>query len=242
MEYENSLNFLLYSYFKITLESDEEAIIEAAIDKAYYDATNQGAFNSGIAKNDVKSRNQANKAYQSVKDDILILFAENVFLKDKNWQKNWHESLCRAICEKYNNMNPKIKCKNRENAFTIGNAQKWVNMTLKNLYVIALVFQINEKNNNFTSSIISNAPEFQVPIDSYILQKLKNEGVNGVTGSGETYYYKGKAWSALDEYSEYTELQSAIKEIAEQENMTPIAWEGPAWIEVAEKRKSKSGK
>ena len=35
MEHENALNFLLFSYFGITLRSSAEDIINAAISKAY---------------------------------------------------------------------------------------------------------------------------------------------------------------------------------------------------------------
>lgn len=235
MKCENAINFLLYSYFKITLESDKDAIIEAAVDKAYHDATNQAAFNTRIAKDDLKSKDEAYRAYQSVKKDILIPFAKEISCIDENWHKN----LCRKICEKYKNMNIEIKCKNLDNAFTIGNAQKWVNMTLKNLYVIALVFEENGKNNDLTYSVISNAPNFHVPIDSYILQKLKENNINGVTGSGETYYYKNKAWSKLDGYDTYMELQNEIRKMA---GKNPIAWEGPAWLEVAKNRKNRNKK
>ena len=44
--FEIAINFLLYSYFKIALERESETIIQKAIDKAYFDATNQKAFNA----------------------------------------------------------------------------------------------------------------------------------------------------------------------------------------------------
>ena len=39
MEYENALNFLLFSYFGITLRSSAEDIINAAISRAYRDSS-----------------------------------------------------------------------------------------------------------------------------------------------------------------------------------------------------------
>ena len=72
--------------------------------------------------------------------------------------------------------------------FTCGQAQKWMNMTLKYLWLLDLLpAEIEEES-------------LHVPIDSFILQKLKEEQVPGVTNSGETYYYKRKVWSAITDY------------------------------------------
>ena len=46
--------------------------------------------------------------------------------------------------------------------------------------------------------------ELHVPVDSFILEALKetqqfNTEGNKITGSGESYYYNGEAWSAISD-------------------------------------------
>ena len=76
------------------------------------------------------------------------------------------------------------------------------------------------------------------PIDSYILQKLKKLEIEGVTGSGETFYYKKKCWSNIDKYNEYMELQEKIRKFAKADGKSVIEWENEAWIEMAVARKN----
>ena len=116
--------------------------------------------------------------------------------------------------------------------FTYGQAQKWVNMTLKYLWLLDML-----------PNGLSEA-ELHVPVDSFILEALKetqqfNTEENKITGSGESYYYNGEAWSAISEYKNYKNLQEGIRNIAEKQGISPIQWEGSAWMDVAKKRSSK---
>ena len=59
--------------------------------------------------------------------------------------------------------------------FTNGNAQKWLNMSLKYLWLLgALPNDIKEE-------------RLHAPIDSYILQKLRNLNEEGVTCSADAF-------------------------------------------------------
>ena len=144
---------------------------------------------------------------------------------------DWHKKECTRIIEK---MEKPYCCEKKllkpNEKFTYGQAQKWMNMTLKYLWLLDLLpKEIKEES-------------LHVPIDSFILQKLKenNVPVPGVTGSGEAYYYNGKTWSAMDRYeADYMKLQSKIREIAEESSLNPIQWEGPAWMEIARERSAK---
>ena len=116
--------------------------------------------------------------------------------------------------------------------FTYGQAQKWVNMTLKYLWLLDML-----------PNGLSEA-ELHVPVDSFILEALKetqqfNTEENKITGSGESYYYNGEAWSAISEYKNYKKLQDGIRNIAEKQGISPIQWEGSAWMDVAKTRSSK---
>lgn len=113
--------------------------------------------------------------------------------------------------------------------FTYGQAQKWLNMTLKYLWLLDML-----------PNGLSEA-ELHVPVDSFILEALKetqqfNTEGNRITGSGESYYYNGKAWSAISDPQDYKKLQDGIRDIAKKQGISPIQWEGPAWMDIAKKR------
>ena len=143
-----------------------------------------------------------------------------------------------------------VKIKNTgEDAFSYGNAQKWVNMTLKYLYVVGNVFLATEVNSNFVTNYAEKINEFSdkihIPVDSYIIEAIwkgynmekfdKNnlpEIKKLKDGSFGTYSSeKVRPWSQWDkkDYLKFWEELSSVKQ-------NPIEWEGPAWIEIAQKR------
>lgn len=145
---------------------------------------------------------------------------------------DWHKAKCEEIKEKINgnyetvnNSDEKIL----EESFTIGQAQKWVNMTLKYLWLLdALPKNICEK-------------DLHIPIDSYIIEiaydnKNKFENALGLEEKPE------ESWSKLSKYEDYFKIQKAIRK-AIKTNATnktiPIKWESLAWIEVAKKQANK---
>lgn len=107
----------------------------------------------------------------------------------------------------------KIKdCYNKVNGsksiITNGNAQKWLNMALKYLWLLgALPIDIKEE-------------RLHAPIDSYILQKLWNLKAEGVTCSAVAFYYKGNSWSKISDYDDYFDLQKVIRVMAKQGRKT----------------------
>ena len=109
--------------------------------------------------------------------------------------------------------------------FTNGNAQQWLNMVLKYLWLLgALPNDIKEN-------------RLHAPIDRYILHKLRNLKADGVTCSADTFYYKGNSWSKISNYDDYFDLQIVVRETAKQGRKTVIEQENEAWIEMAIKRK-----
>lgn len=115
----------------------------------------------------------------------------------------------------------------RKSIITNGNAQKWLNMALKYLWLLgALPNDIKEE-------------RLHAPIDSYILQKLRNLKAEGVTCSADMFYYKGNSWSKISDYNDYFDLQKVIRDMAKQVGKTVIEQENEAWIEMAiEKKRS----
>ena len=90
-------------------------------------------------------------------------------------------------------------------AFTIGQVQKWINMTFKKLHLLDY-------------SEVEKVYEYcHVPIDSYMLNI--------------THYTMSKPWSKLDDYVEYLEYQNWFRN--EYPNDIPLDKEFYLWLEAA---------
>ena len=243
-----AFDFLLYSYFGIK-ESDlndqsKKDIPYICAKRAYLDLARTVRYKYSSSKlEEMKSkksseedRDEANNFIES-KNNLIseicsaILFSEEVIESEKSFDK-WHEEKCKEITEKMNgnyetvnNSDEKVLNK----SFTIGQAQKWVNMTLKYLWLLDTLPAGVE-------------PEYlHVPIDSYIIEiaydnKNKFENALGLEEKPT------KSWSKLPKYEKYFKIQKEIRE-AIKTNTTnetiPIKWESLAWIEVAEKQANK---
>ncbi len=223
------MDFLLFSYFGIGDENKAE-ITKLCAKRAYKDLARTVDFKYSTTKLD-EMRNQGDadianqferaktELIKNVCDDIEKFIDELKCTNTKQFD-DWHSEKCKSIINEVNNAGLLDK-----KLFTYGQAQKWLNMTLKYLWLLDML----------PDGLSEDS--LHVPIDSFILQALKDSyHIKGITGSGETYKYKEKTWSALNDYSEYKKLQDEIKRIAEEENTSPIAWEGSAWIKVAKKR------
>lgn len=110
-------------------------------------------------------------------------------------------------------------------SFTWGHAQKWLNMTLKYLWLMKLL----------PPEIL---PEYlHVPIDSYILDALKDEPLFKNKNLIKASKYNEQVWSAMSE-ANYYNLQSDIKKMLEGGIDSPIEWEGKVWIKSASMKDS----
>ncbi len=96
----------------------------------------------------------------------------------------WHQMKCNQLLELFKS--------NFANPTYIGQAQKWINMTLKYL------FALGEKR---IPGISKNYPLFHIPIDSIIQNKLLVLGIPKVND----------AWSRIDDYEKYKQYQIAIR-------------------------------
>lgn len=92
--------------------------------------------------------------------------------------------------------------------FTVGQAQKWINMTFKNLHL--LDYPEVEKVYEYC----------HIPVDSYMLSI--------------TNYTMSKAWSKLDDYCEYLEYQKWFRE--QYPDDIPLDKEFYLWLEMVKKQ------
>ena len=204
------MDFLIYSYFKIipkaiygdSREPDYSTYrIKKAIMKAYEDATNEGAYNTLFKKTiEAGKLKQLKSASERAKNDsaeFLFSQIQKLSALASNYEE-WHKNTCEELCKKYSEV-----CLNEnEPFFTYGNAQKWVNMTMKYLWLL----------DRLPEGL--TAKSLHVPIDSFILEKLREENVDEIRRDGDTYKYKGKSWSQLDDYDVYLDIQTKIGQIA----------------------------
>ena len=235
------MDFLLYSYFGCESEDLAREGIQKCAYRAYLDLNRRIAFKYSSSELDkmqkdntdlAKKYKEAKKALIESVCDIILCSVDKYECVDGQFSL-WHKAKCEEI---KGTMNTAVFQDDslilKSNSFTYGLAQKWVNMTLKYLWLLDML-----------PNGLSEA-ELHVPVDSFILEALKetqqfNTKGNRITGSGKSYYYNGEAWSAISEYKNYKKLQDGIRNIAEKQGISPIQWEGSAWMDVAKKRSSK---
>lgn len=228
MTNKNAINFLLYSYFEITLESGEDELLKAAVRRAYRDASSRVL---SIGDND-----KANGAKGKATGEIVTQIG-NLPTEDYN---AWLDGLCTQLQGTF-----------KDSSFHFGHAQKWVNMTMKYLYIIKNIFSQYGKK-VFLQLTDDLERQLHIPVDSYIMWAATRKPEEAPFGlgiklpsskkTGEkvelSSYSSAKAWSKWEQ-SDYETFRA---QIAGKISESPLDWEGPAWIKVAEERKEKEAK
>lgn len=95
----------------------------------------------------------------------------------------WHQELCQCLIERF---------RAHGQAFYVGQAQKWINMTMKYLYALG------------PSRISGYAPLYEcahAPLDQILLDELAHYGLPPL----------GVAWSRLNDYAAYLNVQRWIR-------------------------------
>lgn len=225
MTKENAINFLLYSYFGITLDDGKEEIIDGAIERAYRDAsgrvlsiTDECGGNGPYKKN----------AKEQLKSQIDKLAERTTPVA---YDEEWFYETCRILLKEYKS----AKGKKGNDAFYFGHAQKWVNMTMKYLCVLKSIFHEYDKENIVPWLTDDLERQLHIPVDSYIMEATKEWKIQfpGKDDKSVTYS-SAKSWSkwVCKDYKKFRkELEGKIPEDS------PLDWEGPAWIKVAKNRK-----
>ncbi len=220
MKYEKMLDFLLFGYFGCDGSDGADTMRNRAAHRAYLDLARTVSYSSSTSQLAEKLKKRSSEyekkeaeTFIKKKEALVDSVCERLYPLPSGDFDAWHQEKCEEICRMMDDSGLLGE------PFTCGQAQKWVNMTLKYLWLLDLLpEEIKEES-------------LHVPIDSFILQRLSKQ-VSDVTGSGETYCYKHMAWSAITEYTDYKDLQAEIKKITPN----PIRWEGEAWIAVAKMR------
>lgn len=255
-----AFDFLLYSYFGIK-ESDLNDqskkgipyICAKCAKRAYLDLARTVKYSYSSSKlEEMKSKksseedkDKANNFIES-KNNLIKNICENILSPVKTEKgeisfensdfDEWHEVKCEEIINFMNNSIDKSNTEILKEKFTVGQAQKWVNMTLKYLWLLdALPDNIDEN-------------DLHIPIDSYIIE-IAYDNKNKFDNALGLEEKPKESWSKLSEYKNYfgiqkdyfgiqKEIREAIKTNTTNETI-PIKWESLAWIEVAEKHANK---
>lgn len=221
-------DFLMYSVFSITGKEDKDKKIKCAR-RAYRDLARTLRYKYSSSELE-HAKKGSEKAYFKEKRDLWIgemctklIDSIDMFEKEKKTFDTWHKD----ICAKFVEPKDEVFCrwdKFLDEKFTWGQAQKWVNMTLKYLWLMDLL----------PTSI--SAEWLHVPIDSYILKKLSQNDYFKKCKNIKADKYRGETWSAMSDYKNYYELQKEIRDMPKEKQKSPIEWEGAAWIDIANNR------
>lgn len=207
--------FLLYSYFGIDTKDNNQTITRRCMEMAYRDvARTLKYFYStkdleGMTKNQKDEKKKFENKKESFKNDIFSIIENN----------NNNDTTVASIIEEVKKIADKQdNLWKEEFEFSFGQAQKWVNMTFKYLYLFGLCQK--------------DVVQLDVPIDSYIIKAAKSDGTEyGLAIKGVTE----KAWSNWDKCA-YDKFQKEIKEMVKvkfKNFKNVFEWECKAWIEVA---------
>ncbi len=212
---DEAIDFLLYSYFGIRPQEDEDLVLKCA-QRAYRDLCRTLSFREspyvkGLGKTEKERiegshRNFRDQVSEMIRDRVLPNLLTATDEEDFNTK---HRKACAAICKEANAM----RIKDREDtvlkkAFCDGQAQKWLNMTMKYMWLLGL---LDDQPKEFLSAM-------HVPVDNDMIKKAINMDVRP----------SEKSWSTWS-YEEYKKFQKDLKEKLAGE--PPLKWENRVWME-----------
>lgn len=176
-------------FYKSVLYGNVNDTIETSIRVAYRDLCRTI---TGFAKNELHSQ-----IYETAKNllysEIKSLFNKNI--KNQSDFDKWHKDCCDKLIIIFG-----------EQTFYYGQAQKWINMTLK--YISMLEHNLVKKVYEYC----------HIPIDNYILNVVD--------------YSFAVAWSRINDYNDYLNFQKYFRE---KYKGIPLDAEFIMWLKSAKK-------
>lgn len=214
--------FLWYSLFNIKydeLADDRDYALIICAQRAYLDMNRTLQFNVS----DKKKR-------ENFRDRIcaIIITGINKLLKcfDKSEFDCKHSEICYKITAAAKGTNILKHRNNCEEVFYYGQAQKWLNMTMKYMRIMGF----------WADELKPLGSYLHVPVDNIVMQKASDIGVKlpRTDGSSGKYTDNTLPWSKWEPENYTTfqnELQGRSKEVSPQE--LPMEWESRVWLEAA---------
>lgn len=169
-------------------------LYEAASNRAYLDMNRTLRFH-----------NIPNEERQELRKQVAVILEEDIrkvkriHVEEQDMFDLWHFKICKKIKKKY---------VDKGIDFTIGQSQKWLNMTFKYLYILG------------DQELFDIFKYLHVPLDNYILDVAHNEFGFAIPKI---------AWSRWDNYKEeYLQYQNDLR--AQIKGKDPLRWEFEYWL------------
>lgn len=202
-----------------------DGLIKFCIDeyRAWGDAVLMGA---GAYLKISNYEEEISDAKQYVKEEVKNYLSGMPFASQADYD-NWHKEICTNLsdCQKYfqgysaYRKASQDKFKNKS-GFTIGNAQKFLNMLMKDLYTCLSKtpgsFNVNQYENYFTYC--------HMPLDSYILRF-----VDDIRSRNNIKLQWDYTWSNLNDYDDYMSEQTEIRKFVAGSAATVLQTEFVVW-------------
>lgn len=222
----NLLDFLLFTYFGIESfdKIESSKVDEVCAKRAYQDLARTVAFSMSTSKlTEMQKQDQPTKEsaekYKNAKKELVdkvirniaAWISEDISSKSKSDFDDWHNVKCNEIID----MMCAEKCEETKivSGFSYGQAQKWLNMSVKYKWLL-------------TES--EPSPHFHIPIDSYIIEKLYKTGFEQLPS---------KPWSKWNQDDYCQAFRARIPSYEKKEDvLLDLNWESKVWIEVAKER------
>jgi hypothetical protein len=183
-------NYLVYLYF-----GSDQDLLKACINRAYRDF-NRTLHGFGKFENAGELYTQAvsllKDSFDSLKSMSTSQITAEVF-------DNWHKTTCERIISLFDSHSYHL---------FVGQAQKWVNMTLK------YIFTVGEQRIPGFEAVYHHC---HVPLDNILLRQLEKYG----------FPMLNCAWSRLDDYGEYLQKQNWIRQ---RFSLVPMDVEFLLWL------------
>lgn len=211
------------------------------VDKLIFDFVYELALRDAVMRTAYLGDKSELRKCQEAKN-IVRKYANDI-INGKFFHYDGYYDIATNLCHSFN---PYIKVpegsKNNNPQFTLGNAQKLLNMTMKYLYIMC--YKNNELRDKFKNC---HCPMDGIMIDKVIneLKKLKSKGDSSVqqyTQKGYIGKLKGKPWSRLsisddkaiddetiDDKAIYEQFQKSVKFLADKQGLSPIEYDYYLW-------------
>lgn len=174
-------------------------VYDAAINKAYKSLNRTIRFGNTTGE----KRNELRQTVVELITKSINELNENEKITKCDFNA-WHKNLCLSIVDVYNDAGITFYC---------GQAQKWVNMTLKFLYI--LDYHVIHKFFHYC----------HVPVDNYILDAA--ERIFGIPKPDV-------CWSRWEDYdNEYMTYQNTLCNMIDDQFEIPLRWEFREWLEAS---------
>lgn len=186
MTEKTAIEFLFFSYFGTDFDNCDD-IVTIAINRAYKDAASHVLkfTNLELSEKD-KEKRRMNARKEATKE------IRNALNESNKGSRDWYKEIISKLLAVY---------AGREMTFSGGIAQKWINMTIKNIYIIKQMFDKYNKQVQSLNDAYSGFENYDIPIDDFIIKIACDNGIDVPCKSGnkdvefDDNYDNKLAWS-----------------------------------------------